>query len=160
MSETERIEVIDGDILDATEDIIVHQVNCQRVMGAGLALQLRRKYPEMYEDYVRYCDAHDDEKELLGKVRLFFVAEDDILKKVIASVFGQLGFGNGVQTDFLALREGMDFVSSYARRRRMTTAIPYKIGCGLGGGDWTKIRSMIERVEFFVPRFTRFYKFN
>lgn len=160
MSETGRIKVIDGDILDAKEDIIVHQVNCQGIMGAGLALQLRRKYPEMYYDYVRYCkDNADNKKELLGKARFFYVTDDKHnLEKVIVSIFGQLGYGAGVQTNFLALREGIETVSVYARRRRFTTAIPYKIGCGLGGGDWGEIREMIERVEFFVPRFTRFYR--
>ena len=32
-------------------DILCHQVNCQGVMGAGLAKQIRSKYPEVYEQY-------------------------------------------------------------------------------------------------------------
>ena len=34
------IKTVYGNILDATEDIICHQVNCQGVMGAGVAMDL------------------------------------------------------------------------------------------------------------------------
>ena len=30
--------VIEGDLLDVTEGVIVHQVNCKGVIGAGLVL--------------------------------------------------------------------------------------------------------------------------
>ena len=33
------LKVIDGDLLDAKEDIIGHQVNCQGVMGSGVELK-------------------------------------------------------------------------------------------------------------------------
>ena len=31
------IKIVDGSLLDATEDILCHQVNCQGNMGAGVA---------------------------------------------------------------------------------------------------------------------------
>ena len=34
------MKIINGNILDITEGVIVHQVNCKGVMGAGLALQM------------------------------------------------------------------------------------------------------------------------
>lgn len=37
------IKTIEGNILDAEEDIICHQVNCKGVMGAGLAKQSKSK---------------------------------------------------------------------------------------------------------------------
>ena len=43
--------VIKKDILSITEGIIGHQVNTQGVMGAGLALKIREKYPQVYEEY-------------------------------------------------------------------------------------------------------------
>jgi len=45
------IQVIAGSLLEASENIIVHQVNCQGAMGSGIALQLRNKYPLMYLSY-------------------------------------------------------------------------------------------------------------
>ena len=39
-----------GDLLEATEDIIAHQVNCQGVAG-GLACEIFNKWPEAKLDY-------------------------------------------------------------------------------------------------------------
>ena len=45
------IKTVNGNILEATEDIICHQVNCQGVMGSGLAKQIRSKWPSVFADY-------------------------------------------------------------------------------------------------------------
>ena len=39
---------IRGDILQSDADIIVQQVNCRGVMGAGLAKQIASQYPEEF----------------------------------------------------------------------------------------------------------------
>ena len=44
-----------GNILDAKADAILHQTNCKGVMGAGLALQIRNKYPDVYAKYRILC---------------------------------------------------------------------------------------------------------
>lgn len=39
-------------LLDLPPEIVIcHQVNCQGVMGAGLAKQIRIRWPEVYVDY-------------------------------------------------------------------------------------------------------------
>ena len=40
--------LINGNLLDVQQGIIVHQVNCRKVAGAGLAKQIREKWPEWY----------------------------------------------------------------------------------------------------------------
>ena len=46
-----------GDLLVAQEelnlDVICHQVNCQGVMGSGIAKQIRDTYPIVFENYKR-----------------------------------------------------------------------------------------------------------
>lgn len=54
-------EVI-GDILTPVENpddlvVVCHQVNCMGVMGAGLAKQVRNRYPGVYRAYKELCDA-------------------------------------------------------------------------------------------------------
>ena len=48
------INIVKGNILNATEDIICQQVNCKGVMGAGLAKQIKEKYPEVFESYSEF----------------------------------------------------------------------------------------------------------
>lgn len=142
-----------GDLLDAEEDIICHQVNCLGYMGAGLALQLRNKYPAMFEEYKKFIEIpsygglfpsptkNQNVAMLMGRVH-FYLAPD---KKIIASLFAQKGIGNGVQTDYDSLYESLCRVSEYAITTKKTIAIPYKLGCGLAGGDWEVVEKIIQR---------------
>jgi len=45
------MKIINRDLLTIESGIIAHQVNCQGKMGAGLALKIRKKYPQVYEYY-------------------------------------------------------------------------------------------------------------
>lgn len=42
---------IKGDIFESGAQVILHQVNCQGVMGSGVAKQVREKYPIVFEYY-------------------------------------------------------------------------------------------------------------
>ncbi len=50
-----QLKVITGNIFTSSCQTIVNTVNCVGVMGAGLALECRLRYPEMYAHYVRLC---------------------------------------------------------------------------------------------------------
>lgn len=45
-----------GNIFTSKAQVIVNTVNCIGVMGAGLALECRLRYPDMFERYVKICD--------------------------------------------------------------------------------------------------------
>lgn len=49
------IRVIDGNIFTSRCQTLVNTINCVGVMGAGIALECRLRYPDMYEQYVRLC---------------------------------------------------------------------------------------------------------
>ncbi|MFG1930737.1 macro domain-containing protein [Mycobacterium sp. NPDC048908] len=48
-----------GDLLDADTQAVVNTVNCVGVMGKGIALQFKRRYPEVFIAYERACKAGD-----------------------------------------------------------------------------------------------------
>jgi O-acetyl-ADP-ribose deacetylase (regulator of RNase III) len=124
------------DILTLTGHIICHQVNCQGVMGAGLARQIRAKYPKVYAPYRAYCATGN----ALGTVLFVPVSDNNI----IANIFGQDKYGRDRQhTDYAALQTAFRRVAEVARERNLPIAIPYRIGCGLGGGDWATVHKII-----------------
>jgi O-acetyl-ADP-ribose deacetylase (regulator of RNase III) len=53
------IEFRRGNLWDAAKetDVLVNTVNCIGVMGKGIALQFKSRYPAMYDEYVRVCQA-------------------------------------------------------------------------------------------------------
>lgn len=46
---------IDGNIFCSALTTIVNTVNCEGIMGAGLALECRLRYPEMFKRYQTFC---------------------------------------------------------------------------------------------------------
>ena len=48
------IKIIDGDLFETDAKFIVHQVNCMGRMGSGVALQVKEKYPHVYEEYAKF----------------------------------------------------------------------------------------------------------
>lgn len=48
-----------GDLLDAQTEALVNTVNCVGVMGKGIALQFKRRYPQVFKAYKKACDSGD-----------------------------------------------------------------------------------------------------
>jgi len=150
------IKNIKGNILDANEDIICHQVNCQKVMNADLAKQIRNKYPNVYKEYVdlinwakeEYKRGYSKKESLLGSIQ--FVECSD--GKIVANLFGQDRYGRDKQyTDYEALEKCLYSLYESVtwennKLKGKSIAIPYGIGCGLGGGDWNTVYGIIEKI--------------
>lgn len=140
------IYIVNGDVVESSAKYICHQVNCQGVMGSGVARQIRAKWPDVFEQYKAMCDKYAGCREdLLGKIQCVPVDEG----KTVINIFGQLRFGkDGRQyTRFEALRCGCDKIASCVMHGD-TIGMPYKIGCGLGGGDWVKVMDMLMYVFY------------
>jgi O-acetyl-ADP-ribose deacetylase (regulator of RNase III) len=50
-----NIQYQKGDIFQSNAQVIVNTVNCQGVMGRGLALAFKQKYPDMFHVYQQEC---------------------------------------------------------------------------------------------------------
>lgn len=140
------IKFVEGDLLKATENIIVHQVNCQGVMGSGLAKQIRSKYPIVYQEYVKLCSRFTDNKNLLGAVQMVKVSDG----QVVVNLFGQYNYGREKMqyTDYEALSSGLLEIKNTAKRHQVSVALPQNIGCALGGGNWDIVYKMIESIFY------------
>lgn len=135
--------MIEGNIFDCSQDIIVHQTNCQGVMGHGIALQVKQRYPEVFCAYFHYCKTNQA-TDILG-TSLICEADNG---KYIANLFGQLNYGEGLQTDYDKLRAALQEVHDFAKAKNLSVAIPYKIGCGLAHGDWNIVFDIINEVFY------------
>lgn len=136
------IKIVVGRLLDATEDIIGHQVNCQGVMGSGVAKLLRSKYLNLYPSYEQFCNKHNP-YELLGMCQIVKTRS-----KYIANLFGQLNYGRQKvrYTDYDALKKSLVILRITAQRRDLSVALPYNIGCGLANGEWNIVYGIIDEV--------------
>ena len=132
-------KLIKANLLNQKNCIIVQQVNCQGVMGKGLALSIKNKYSKVYTKYKALCNSKSS-NELLGGV--LYVTDKNV---VIANIFGQNGYGHGCKyTDYFALKRGLEHIATVSKQTNLPVYLPYKIGCGLAGGDWNKVQDIIK----------------
>ena len=52
-----NVRLVTGNVLDSPAQTIVNTVNCVGVMGKGVALAFKKRYPDMFKDYVARCEA-------------------------------------------------------------------------------------------------------
>lgn len=138
------IKITYGNLLDTSAKYICHQVNCQGVMGSGVAKQIRNKYPVVFQKYKEVCDKHSDERwKLMGQI--CGVRIDD--NKAVINLFGQYEYGRAAKsyTDLSSLRKACQEVADNVRVGD-TIAMPYRIGCGLANGDWGQVLDMLTEV--------------
>lgn len=134
---------IKGDLLETECKTIAHGVNCQGVMGSGVAKVLTDKYPEVRESYFEYYNLCEQDVDKYGT---------DILLGMVEGV--SVDGGKRVLNCFTQNKVGYDgrkYVSYDAIHncfRRIAVgydeiAIP-RIGCGLAGGSWDIVKPIIE----------------
>jgi len=139
-----------GDITEITNGIIMHQVNCQNVMGSGVARALYEKYPQVKSDYHKFCEGQKP-KKLLGCVQTVFIDRN----LIVVNSFTQLNFGKGnitgvKYTDEKLLINSIKELDSFAKARSQTAYVPKYIGCCQAGGDWAAIESALKETDIVV----------
>ena len=125
-----QIEYTSGNILTYTGKYIAHCVNAQGKMRSGVAKAIREAYPKCYEDYISSVLT-------MGKV-----IASDCGRHTILNIVGQkyYGYDKQVYVDYIALRKGISTIN-----KNITEPVAFPlIGCGLAGGDWAIVSSILE----------------
>ena len=126
-------------------DAIVNTVNCVGVMGKGIALQFRNKWPENNRAYEAACKA----KEVrLG--RMFVFDSGGLVKPNYIINFPTKDHWRG-KSSLESIREGLkDLIAQIKRLRIRSIAVP-PLGCGNGGLEWSEVRPLIEGAFAELP---------
>ena len=137
------IHYVKGDLLKSDCKVIVHQCNCQSVMGAGIAAVIAKVYKHARDvDY--YSKMTPEEK--FGKY-----TSSTKYGITVANLYGQFRFGRGLQTNYDKLESAFDLFLTDAKENPKINlskiGVPYKMGCDLAGGDWNKVYAILERMS-------------
>ena len=149
------IQVIEKDLLTVTPEfangdvIIAHQVNCQGVMGSGVAAVIKSTFPRVYEEYAQLCaTSKDSGLDLMGRVQVVNTSEPGKSNLYVANVFAQLGFGREkMQTEYWAVADAMTSLSDtfeHSWKTPPTLYVPYMMGSDRGGADWDAYSIILE----------------
>lgn len=144
-----NVRIVRGDLLRSRQQAIVNTVNTVGVMGKGIALAFKKRYPEMYLDYVRRCDR--------GEVRLgepyAYQADDHLIIN-----FPTKGHWRSVSRldDIIA---GLEFLKAHYKEWDVQSIAVPPLGCGNGQLEWDVVKRELVRhlseldipVELYAP---------
>lgn len=134
-----------GDILLANVEAIVNTVNCVGVMGKGIALQFKMKYPDNYQFYKRTCN---EGRMLVGEVLVFECSSTINPKYIINFPTKRHWKANSNIED---ISKGLaSLISEVKNRQIKSLAIP-ALGSGLGGLDWQRVKPLIIEAFSSLP---------
>lgn len=132
------ITLTHGNLLDADVEAVVNTVNTVGIMGKGIALMFKEKFPENFRAYARACEANEVQ---IGRM---FVTES-------RELFGPRWIINfptkthwRVNTKIEWVEEGLEDLVRVIRQNNIRSIAIPPLGCGNGGLNWQDVRPLIE----------------
>ena len=144
-----NVRILEGDLLKSNMHALVNTVNTVGVMGKGVALAFKKRYPEMYQDYVERCER--------GGVRLgepyVYRAGDHLIVN-----FPTKEHWRSVSRlqDIVA---GLDYLERHYKEWQIKSLAVPPLGCGNGQLEWRVVGPILLRhlqrldipVELYAP---------
>ncbi len=135
------IKYVKGDIFNGPSKIIVNTVNTVGVMGKGIALEYKKRYPEMFVRYNELC-----KNNLLDIGKLYLWKKSD---KWILLFPTKKHWRNPSKLEYI--EQGLiKFVDNWDKLGADTIAFP-RLGCGNGGLDWNLVKPLMEKYLNRIP---------
>ena len=150
------MKIVVGNLLDAEEQFIGHGCNAQGVMGSGVALAIKNKWPKAFESYKEFISKKveiiqelfpDEEfntfQSILGDYDIAEVAPN----KFVVNIFTQNLFGHdkGKYARYIAIVIALDRFCEVNPGVKL--ALPYKFASDRGGLDWDRVEDLLRELE-------------
>jgi O-acetyl-ADP-ribose deacetylase (regulator of RNase III)/uncharacterized protein YukE len=139
-----------GDLLASRAQTLVNTVNCVGIMGRGIALAFKRRYPDMFEDYVRRCDR--------GEVRLGQPYVRQVDDHLIVNFPTKRHWRAVSKLEDIV--DGLEYLEAHYREWGIKSIAVPPLGCGNGQLEWSVVGPTLIRhlsrfdipVELYEPR--------
>lgn len=126
-----------GNIFDDDAEAIVNPVNCVGVMGKGLALEFKKRFPENFKSYKQQCS-----QKLLKPGKVYITEEQfDDSKKYVINFPTKMHWRGKSKLEYV-LSGLADLVTQCKKLAIKSVAIP-ALGAGLGGLKWEEVKKVI-----------------
>lgn len=144
MDSESLVEIIDGNLLEATETYIVHQCNCTSTNAKTLAKDLFEAFPFANT----YSKRIFNDKSTFSKPGSIDICKRKTSSKIIINMYSQyypVSVSKGTfdnKDDRIGwFRDCLEIISEYfveknVPQKKRVIAMPFNIGCGAGGGNW------------------------
>lgn len=123
-----------GDLFASEAQTLVNTVNCVGVMGKGVALEFKKRFPRMAKDYADRCARQEVR---LGEPYLY---ADETGARIIN--FPTKGHWRS-PSRFADIERGLDYFAAHAAEWGITSVALPPLGCGNGGLAWSEVGPLI-----------------
>lgn len=131
-----------GNIFTTSAQVLVNTVNCVGIMGAGMALECRYRYPDMFVEYKRLCTAHVIQP---GHLHLWKRGNPWILNFPTKAHWR---FPSKIEF----IRSGLsDFARICNEESLVSVAFP-RLGTSHGGLEWEDVQPLMKSVLDSIPK--------
>jgi O-acetyl-ADP-ribose deacetylase (regulator of RNase III) len=127
-----------GDIFTEQVDAIVNTVNCVGVMGRGIALQFKKRYPENFKFYQEACNR----QEVVPGKMLVYETGSLVGPRYIINFPTKRHWRGASRIE--DIESGLVDLNSVIKRLNIRSIAIPPLGSGLGGLNWNDVRSRIE----------------
>ena len=143
-----------GNLFDSKAATLVNTVNCVGVMGKGIALDFKKMYPEMYEEYVKLCEQH----KLKPGCPYYY---SDYNGASIINFPTKDHWRSPSKLSYII--DGLDWVRDNYEKLGITSIAFPPLGCGNGGLTWDIVGPVMYRklsdlpidIEIYAPYGTK-----
>ena len=135
-------KVLTGDLFESRACAWVNTVNCVGVMGKGVALEFKKRFPDMFEDYRARCARR---QVLLGEP---YAYRDASVRTIINFPTKDHWRSPSRLAD---IERGLDHFAAHVLDWELTSVAMPALGCGYGGLEWAEVGPLIRRKLHLLP---------
>jgi O-acetyl-ADP-ribose deacetylase (regulator of RNase III)/uncharacterized protein YwgA len=145
------VDILVGDLFESEAQTLVNTVNCVGVMGKGVALEFKKRFPDMYADYLRRCER--------GEVRL---GRPYLFRRPTPPWILNFPTKNHwrATSELSSIEAGLEYLGQHYREWGIESLAVPPLGCGQGGLDWEVVGPVLVRhlqrldipVKLYAPR--------
>jgi O-acetyl-ADP-ribose deacetylase (regulator of RNase III) len=144
------VQVLTGDIFRSKAQTLVNPVNCVGAMGKGIALEFRKRFPDMYGDYAARCAK---KQVRLGRPYLYSRSDPPWILNFPTK-------GHWKSTSHLGdIVAGIEYLATQYRNWGINSLAVPALGCGEGKLNWRNLGATLVRllgqmdipIELYAP---------
>lgn len=147
------MKILVADIFQSKAQTLINTVNCAGVMGKGIALEFKERFPEMFEDYLERCER----KEVKPGIPYLYkrLPPPNIINFPTKDHWKSVSKISDVE-------HGLEYLLSHYKEWEVTSLAIPALGCGNGRLEWKAVGPLIHRyvrqmdipVELYAPHGT------
>lgn len=133
-----------GNLFFEPTDVLINPVNCVGVMGAGLALQFKNRFPLNFVEYKNACIS-----KLIQPGKVFIHSHSSGPPHYIVNFPTKLHWKNPSKIEYI--EKGLEDLLIKIKQLNINSISIPPLGCGLGGLSWNTVKSLIENFANQIP---------